>query len=78
MHDFIDRYTDDEGLVSLPPFHGCLLKKEMVAENWLIIATVNNVFVQYGAMTNQNLRAVYFPLLGIWDKVKTDTFLKTK
>ena len=26
VHDFIDRYTDDESLVSLPPFHGCQLK----------------------------------------------------
>ena len=26
VHGFIDRYTDDEGLVSLPPFHGCELK----------------------------------------------------
>ena len=26
MHGFIDKYTDHEGLVSLPPFHGCELK----------------------------------------------------
>ena len=26
VHTFIDRYTDDEGLVLLPPFHGCNLR----------------------------------------------------
>ena len=26
VHNFIDRYTDDEGLILLPPFHGCNLK----------------------------------------------------
>ena len=26
VHNFIDRYTDDEGLILLLPFHGCNLK----------------------------------------------------
>ena len=26
VHNFIDRYTDDEGLILLPQFHGCNLK----------------------------------------------------
>ena len=76
--DFIDRYTDDEGLASLPPFHGCKLKNRNGSRKLIDYRNGKNVFVQYGVMTAQNSRAAYFPLLGTGHKVKTNTFLRTK
>ena len=62
VHGFIDRYTDDEGLVSLPPFHGCKLKNRNGSRKLIDIEMENNVFVHYGVMAAQNLRTTYFPL----------------
>ena len=59
---FIDHYTDDKGLVNLPPFHGCGLKNRNGTKKLVDYRNCNQCLCGVWSDENSKIRYATFPM----------------
>ena len=75
---FIDRYTDDEGLVSLPPFHGCKLKNKNGSQKLIDYRNDKQCLCPVWSDDNSKLKGSLFPFATYTTQGKDRYLFKNK
>ena len=78
VQHFIDRYTDDEGLVSLPPFHGCKLKNKNGSRKLIDYRNGKQCLCPVWSDDNSKLKGSLFPFTMYMTQGKDRYLFKNK
>ena len=78
VHSFIDRYTDDEGLVLFPPFHGCNLKNRNGCRKLIDYRNGKQCLFSMWYDDKSKLKAAIFPFTRYMDFSKDWYLFKNK